>query len=324
MKRGRFSVNMKNIFCFLFLLIIVNLAAVAQQDPQFSFNKLTHLTVNPGFAGSEEGMNGIILNRYQYSGFGSGPKTLVFSVNSRVGLFGTESGVGLNIVSDEQGFEQTAKVNLNYAYRTTTGIGDLGIGTSFGFFNKSYNGTWEVPESEGDITWDVNDPLAPQGELSQLAFDVGFGVYLKSRKYFVGASVTHINQPEIKYNEEVFDFFARHYYLLAGYNISLTDPLFVLQPSVFVKTDMAGFQADLNMELIYNNRISGAINYRLKESIGVLLRYELENGLKAGYAFDLITSALGRYGYGSHELFISYSVNLGKGRLKKYKSVRFL
>ena len=324
MKRGRFSVSMKKIFCFLFLLIIANLAAIAQQDPQFSFNKLTHLTVNPGFAGSEEGMNGLILNRYQWSGFDGAPKTLVFSVGSRTKLFGAESGVGLNIISDEQGFERNARINLNYAYRTKTSLGDLGIGTSLGFFNKSYNGKWEVPGNEDDVSWDKNDPLAPQGEYSQLAFDVGFGVYLKSKNYFVGTSVTHINQAKIKYNGEVFDYFARHYYLLGGYNISLTDPLFVLQPSVFVKTDMASLQVDLNVELIYNNRIAGALNYRLDDGIGVLLRYELSNGLRAGYAFDLVTSALGRYGYGSHELFISYTINLGKGRLKKYKSVRFL
>jgi len=324
MKRGRFSVSMKKIFCFLFLLIIANLAAIAQQDPQFSFNKLTHLTVNPGFAGSNEGINGLILNRYQWSGFDGAPKTLVFSVSSRTKLFGIQSGVGLNIISDEQGFERNARINFNYAYLTTTGLGDLGIGASVGFFNKSYNGKWEVPGNEGDVNWDANDPLAPEAEFSQLALDIGFGVYLKSKDYFVGTSVTHINQAEIKYNGEVFDYFARHYYLLGGYNISLPDPLFVLQPSVFVKTDMASLQADLNIELIYNNRVAGALNYRLNESFGVLLRYELSNGLKAGYAFDLVTSALGRYGYGSHELFIAYTVDLGKGRLKKYKSVRFL
>lgn len=324
MKRGRFSVNMKKIFCFLFLLIIANLAAIAQQDPQFSFNKLTHLTVNPGFAGSDYGINGLMLNRYQWSGFGNSPATLVFSVGSQTKLFGAESGVGLNIISDEQGFERNVRINFNYAYRTKTRFGDLGIGTSLGFFNKSYNGEWEVPENEGDISWNVSDPLVPQGDISSLVFDVGFGLYLKSKDYFVGASVTHINQGEIKYNEEVIDYLARHYYLLGGYNISLPDPLFVLQPSVFVKTDLASLQVDFNVELIYNNRIAGALNYRLDDGIGVLFRYELSNGLKAGYAFDLVTSAMGRYGYGSHELFLSYSIDLGKGRLKKYKSVRFL
>ncbi len=324
MKRGRFSVNMKKIFCFLFLLIIANLAANAQQDPQFSFNKLTHLTINPGYAGAEEGVTGLILNRYQWSGYGNSPQTLVFSVGARTKLFGADNGIGLNVVSDEQGFERNAKFNFNYAHRFSTSFGDWGIGTSLGFFNKSYKGKWEAPDNEGTVDWDTNDPLLPQGEVSQMAFDAGIGVYLKAKKYFVGASVTHINQAEIKYNEQVIDYLARHYYLLAGCNISLPDPLFVLQPSILIKSDLVGYQVDLNAEVIYNDRISGGLNYRIDDGISVLLRYELANGLRAGYAFDLTTSEIGRYGYGSHELFISYNFDLGKGRLKKYKSVRFL
>jgi len=324
MKRGRFSVNMKKIFCFLFLLIIANLAAIAQQDPQFSFNKLTHLTVNPGFAGSDEGLSGLILNRYQWLGFDGAPKTLVFSASSRTKIFGTESGIGLNIISDEQGFERNVKFNFNYAYRITTDIGDLGIGTSLGLFNKSYSGEWEAPENEGDVSWDTSDPLLPSGDISQVAFDVGVGLFLKAKEYFAGASVTHINQAEIEYEGNVIDYLARHYYLLGGCNISMSDPLFVLQPSVFVKTDLASMQVDFNAELIYNKRISGALNYRWNDGFGVFLTYELSNGIKAGYAFELATSAIGRYSFGSHEFFISYSIDLGKGRLKKYKSVRFL
>ena len=315
---------MKRFFCFLFLLIIANLAAIAQQDPQFSFNKLTHLTVNPGFAGSNEGVNGLILNRYQWSGFDGAPKTLVFSVGSQMKVIGLNDGVGLNIISDKQGLEQNIKINFNYAYLAKTGFGDLRIGSSFGFFNKSYTQDWDVPVNEGNVEWDENDPKIPQEDLSQLAFDIGFGVYLKSKNYFVGASVTHINQAEIEYNGQVIDFLARHYYLLAGYNISLPDPLFVLQPSVLIKTDLASYQPDLALEVTYNNRISAGLHYRLGDGVGVLLGYELASGLKAGYAFDLVTSAIGRYGYGSHELFVSYSLNLGKGRLKKYKSIRFL
>ncbi len=51
---------------------------------------------------------------------------------------------------------------------------------------------------------------------------------------------------------------------------------------------------------------------------------QMQNGLNIGLAYDITTSTLGRYGYGSQEIFLRYSVDLGKGRLKKYKSIRFL
>ena len=85
---------MKQKFCFLFLYIIANLAAIAQQDPQFSFNRFTQLTVNPGFAGHDGLISGTILNRYQWDGIPGSPRTLVFSASGATNHFGLNSGVG--------------------------------------------------------------------------------------------------------------------------------------------------------------------------------------------------------------------------------------
>ncbi|WP_159523493.1 PorP/SprF family type IX secretion system membrane protein [Sunxiuqinia indica] len=316
---------MKKIFYFLFLLIFVNLAANAQQDPQFSFNKEAQLSVNPGFAGSNDAITGLILNRYQWSGFDGTPKTLLFSVETTANIFGSTSGVGLNIISDELGFSKNVLVNLNYSYQTTTSIGNLGIGTSLGMFNKSINGEWITVGEDGILGNATGDRLIPQSEVSQITFDVGLGLYLKSNDYFAGLSVTHVNQGEIKYGDggEYFPLL-RHYYLSAGYNISLPDPLFELRPSVFAKSDLASTQVDFNLSVVYNNRFSGGLTYRLQDAIALLIGVELKNGLNLGLAYDVTTSALGRYGYGSQEIFLRYSVDIGKGRLKKYKSIRFL
>ncbi len=319
---SRNSAFMKKIFSFLFLYIIAILAAIAQQDPQFSFNRLTQLTVNPGYAGNDGSINGLILNRYQWVGMEGAPKTLVFSVGAASNLFGLTSGVGLNVISDELGFQKNISVNLDYAYRKKTGIGELGIGPSLGFYNMSVNGDWYIPESEYHGT--VTDPGIPQGEASQLAIDLGFGVFLKSNNYFFGASVTHLNQASIILGDQARSFLARHYYLSAGYNISLTDPLFELKPAVYFKTDMAAYQADFTLDLVYKKRFSAGLNYRINDAVCVLIGVEMNNGLKIGYAYDIITSALAGYSGGSHELYLSYSIDLGKNRNKKYKSIRYL
>ncbi len=322
-QKGSNSQSMKKIFCFLFLLILFNLAANAQQDPQFSFNKLTQLTVNPGFAGSSGAVSGLILNRYQWSGVDGAPKTLVFSVESSTELFGGTSGVGLNIISDELGFTKNTLVNFNYSYHVPTNIGDLGVGASFGIFNKAINGDWYIPEGSRWVNYGSDD-LVPDGSVSQVAFDVGFGLYLKSKDYFAGVSVTHINQAKIEFQDKAYTFFTRHYYLNAGYNIELSDPLFVLQPSVFIKSDLASTQVDLNVDLMYKERFWGGLSYRMDDAVVLLFGVEMLNGLKVGYAYDVITSAVGRYSYGSHELFLNYTLDLGKSRYRKYKSVRYL
>ena len=323
-KQSHNNALMKKIFCFLFLYIIAILAAIAQQDPQFSFNKATQLTVNPGFAGNDGAMSGVILNRYQWVGIPGAPKTLVFSVGTASKVFGLNSGVGFNIISDEIGFFKNISVGVDYAYRTKTSIGDLGIGTSLGFFNMSIKPEWYIPESDFHQSLSDETGIIPSTEASQLAFDMGIGAFLRSKDYFVGLSATHINRASIVLSDQARTYLARHYYLSAGYNIGLTDPLFELQPSVYIKTDGTAYQIDCLVDLVYKKRFSGGLNYRINDAIGVLLGFELNNGLKIGYAYDIITSALSGYTGGSHEIYLSYSIDLGKNRIKKYKSVRYL
>jgi len=316
---------MKKIFSFLYLLIIVKLAAFSQQDPQFTNNMFYKLGVNPGFAGAEGTISGIILNRYQWDGFEGAPKTLIFSADAAINAFGSPGGIGLNVVSDELGFEKNTQINANYAYSKTLGIGKLGIGLSLGLYNKSINGEWKVPEDNlGIYTQPSSDPAIPQGEVSQMALDAGLGLYLSSNQYFIGASVTHINQASIKFSDLASTFLVRHYYFMGGYNIKLSDPLFELRPSFLFKSDLASWQLDLNTNIVFNERFWGGITYRVQDAIALLMGMEMENGLRFGYSFDVVTSALSRYGYGSHEIFVSYSLDLERNRNQKYKSIRFL
>lgn len=317
--------EMKKIFSFLYLVIIVKLAAFSQQDPQFTNNMFYKLGVNPGVAGAEGKINGIILNRYQWSGGEGAPKTLIFSADAAINAFGSPGGLGLNIVSDELGFEKNTQINANYAYSKSLGNKKLGIGLSLGLLNKSINGEWEVPEDYfGIYTQAGSDPGIPQGDVSQMALDAGFGLYLSSNQYFVGASITHINQASIKFSDLVSTYLARHYYLSGGYNIKMSDPLFELRPSFLFKIDLAGWQLDLNTNIVFNERFWGGISYRVQDAVALLVGMEMENGLRFGYSFDLVTSSLSHYGYGSHEIFVSYSLDLERNRNQKYKSIRFL
>lgn len=316
---------MKKIISFLYLLLLIKLEALGQSDPQFTNNMFYKLGVNPGYAGAENAINGLLLNRYQWEGMKGAPKTLVFSADAAISAFGAPGGLGLNIVSDQLGFAKNIQINGNYAYRADLGFGTLGIGISLGLYNQGINGQWEIPEDNlGLTTQPGSDPGIPQGEVSQMAFDVGSGLYLSSNKYFLGMSVTHLNEASIEYDESSRSYLTRHYYLMGGYNIKLADPLFELRPSFLFKTDVAGWQLDLNTNVVFDDRFWGGISYRIDDAVALLMGLELANGLKVGYSFDLVTSAIGYYGFASHEIFVSYSVNLERNRNQKYKSIRFL
>ncbi|MFW6371382.1 MAG: PorP/SprF family type IX secretion system membrane protein, partial [Bacteroidota bacterium] len=209
---------MKKIISFLYLFFIIKLAALGQVDPMFTNNMFYKLGMNPAYAGADNAINGLILNRYQWEGMNGAPKTLVFSVDAATNLFGTSGGLGLNIISDQLGNAKNILINANYAYRTELSFGTLSLGMSAGAYNQSISPNWDIPD-EPEYVQPGGDERIPQGEASQVAFDAGAGIYLSSTTYFLGLSATHLNEATIEYDESARSYLPRHYYLMGGYNI---------------------------------------------------------------------------------------------------------
>ena len=140
-----------------------------------------------------------------------------------------------------------------------------------------------------------------------------------------GAVVTRISEPELALTENVYSYIGRAYNLTGGYNIQLRNPLYELQPSVFMKTDMQSFQTDITARLVYNKMFNGGLSWRVNESV-VLSIGALIGGFQVGYAYDFPTSAILKGSTGSHELMIRYKLKLTKTKTgkNKHKSVRIL
>lgn len=308
--------------------MFVNIVVFGQQDPQYTNNMFYKMGVNPGYAGAEDAINGLLLNRYQWVGYGGGePKTMVLSVDAAINAFGAPGGIGINIVSDQYGYYDNMWINFDYSYKVETSFGTLGIGVSPGVYNFNINpddGWTSSDDVLNSTEGGTGDNLIPQQESSQLTFDIGLGAYLYTNKYYLGVSASHLNQGEVKYDDLAVDFLVRHYYLMGGYNIKLTDPLFELRPSFLFKSDLASWQVDLNTNVVYNDKFWAGLSYRVQDAVALLMGVELFNGLRIGYSFDLVTSALKRNSFSSHEFFVSYSIDLERSRNQKYKSIRFL
>ncbi|WP_340112153.1 PorP/SprF family type IX secretion system membrane protein [Maribellus mangrovi] len=319
---------MRKTVSFLCFLMFVNIVVFGQQDPQYTNNMFYKMGVNPGYAGAEDAINGLLLNRYQWVGYGGGePKTMVLSVDAAINAFGAPGGIGINIVSDQYGYYDNMWINFDYSYKVETSFGTLGLGVSPGIYNFNINpddGWTSSDDVLNSTEGGTGDNLIPQQESSQLTFDIGLGAYLYTNKYYLGVSASHLNQGEVKYDDLAVDFLVRHYYLMGGYNIKLTDPLFELRPSFLFKSDLASWQVDLNTNVVYNDKFWAGLSYRVQDAVALLMGVELFNGLRIGYSFDLVTSALKRNSFSSHEFFVSYSIDLERSRNQKYKSIRFL
>ena len=314
---------MKKLITALIFLVLFLCPVLSQQDPlssQYMFNTLTY---NPGVAGTSGMICATAINRQQWVGFEGAPSTTVFNISAPVSPFKISSGIGLLVESDNVGFDKDINLSASYSYILDLGLSKLGIGISLGMLNKTIDPTWEIPS--GDAHTPVSgDPLIPESKESIVAFDAGFGLFYQADKYYTSLSVTHINQPEIKYTKGS-PYISRHYYLTAGYTIQLPEPSLELIPSVFAFSDGKVIQAALTSLIRYNKKVWGGVSYRTGDALIGIVGLELFNGIRLGYSYDFTLSDIRTNSTGSHEFMINYCFDLSLGKSPmKYKSIRFL
>jgi len=310
------------ILCMLW--VVFTLSVKAQQDPQFSQSMFTQFQFNPGAAGSHDKVCVNAINRQQWMGFGDGsPVTSAFTIDAAIRPFGINSGVGLTIMRDEFGFNDDIGLKLTYAYRLTLSTGLLGIGVSGGVYNKSIEAEWYVPEGNQSLN-PANDPAIPDNE-SAMAMDFNFGLYYSTDKMYVGLSSTHVNEARFEY-EKGEPMLNRHYYVMAGYNVLLSNPQFEFMPSSFIQTDGATTVLSVSGLLKYNKKVWGGVSYRTDNAITAMAGVTLFDWVNVGYSYDFITATpLRSVNDGTHELMLGFCFDVKKDKSpKKYKSVRFL
>ena len=307
---------------FLFLVLIFQ-PVFSQQDPLSSHYMFNTLTYNPGVAGTSGMICATALNRQQWVGFKGAPSTTLFNISAPVSPFGVKSGVGLLVESDNIGFDKDINLSASYSYLMELGQGKLGIGLSLGMLNKTLNPTWQIPTGDSH-TPASGDPLIPETKESYIAFDAGAGLFYKADKYYAAFSITHINQPKIKFSKGL-PYVSRHYYLTAGYVLQLPNPSLELLPSFFVFSDGKVTQFTVTSLLRYNKKAWGGVSYRAGDALIGIVGIELFNGIRFGYAYDFTISDISKNSSGSHEFMVNYCFDLSMGKSPmKYKSIRFL
>jgi type IX secretion system PorP/SprF family membrane protein len=307
---------------FLFSIVFIS-EGFGQQDPLSSQYMFNTLSFNPGSAGISGMICATALTRQQWVGFAGAPSTTVFNVSAPVRIFRAPSGIGLLIESDNTGFDKDIILSGSYSYHLDLGPGKLGIGINLGMLNKALSPSWNIPTGDAH-TPASGDPLIPENKESYVAFDAGMGLYYRTDKYYAGLSVTHINEPKIKYSKGL-PYVSRHYYFTAGYTFQLSNPAFELIPSVFVFSDGKAAQLAINTLVRYNKKVWGGVSYRAGDAVIGMAGIELFNGIRIGYAYDFPLTDM-KYGTsGSHEFMVNYCFDLSLGKSPmRYKSIRFL
>jgi len=315
-------------FLTLFSLMILTIGvSYGQQAPVFTYHTNTHAFTNPGYAGMGEGicLNGIV--KQQWAGFKDGEGNNVapenFLITGDMPVKWLRGGVGLAIIQDKIAFENNIGVQLGYSYHADLASGTLGIGTAINLLNRSMDFSKLKPHSEGD-------PVLTSGEQSDMLFDLNLGLFWQvDDLYYIGFSATSLLQTKGKALGSTAESSAsfvgdRTFYLVAGYEYPIPGkPAYEIHPSMSIMTNTVSTQINLTAQVLYNNKFWGGVNYRLQESIGLMVGVYIKD-IRIGYAYDINTLGLSVVP-GSHEISLGYCFKISADKAaREYRNTRYL
>ena len=319
---GRTKVRLAVLLCLcLFALNVTTMHA--QNEVQTSMYWATPTQYNPASAGSDSALHVTAFDRMQWVGVEGAPQTFFLSVDAPLRIMGKRVGAGVSVLNDQAGLFKTTFVSAQLSYSLSLWGGRLALGLQPGFVNQTFSGG-EVFIPSGDA-WDATDPSIPRSDVSGKAFDLGLGVYYEWGKWYGGVGLQHLNAAELELSDYAYSQLERTLYFHTGGNISLKRTLFILQPSVLVKTTFQFTQYDFTLRALWNQKFWGGISYRPSDAVVLMLGADIGN-VRLGYAYDIGISRFGMASGGSHELMAGWTmpIELEKKNRHGRKSIRIL
>jgi type IX secretion system PorP/SprF family membrane protein len=300
---------------FITAAILLSVFAKAQQDIMVSQYMFNGLLLNPAYAGSHKYFSSSILNRSQWVGLEGAPQTALFAVDGPIA--NENMGVGVIVSNDHIGVTNQTDIFGNYAYQLPLGAGKLAFGVKAGASRYYY-------QYDKLTYWDETDQIFNGNRTSAWLPKFGCGAYYFSEKWYAGISVPTLvaYDPNRNFSLDVNEstFIRRHYFITSGYVVDLNST-FKLKPSFLIKyVPSAPVEMDLNLNLLYKDQFWFGVSGRSNDAITVMVEYQTNCRLRAGYAYDFTTSKLRNYSGGTHEIMIGY--DFGKD-IVKVKTPRY-
>jgi type IX secretion system PorP/SprF family membrane protein len=163
-------------------------------------------------------------------------------------------------------------------------------------------------------TTEQNDPNLIKDVRNQVNPNIGFGVYYRSKNWFVGASTPKLF--EQSYDGTGVNIEQRHLFVNTGAVFALT-PSFKLRPVMQAKmTAGAPLSLDLSVAGIFQERYFIGAMYRLSAATGLFFQYQVAPTLRVGIATELGLTAMREFNDGTYEIMLSYDISRKQSGIK--------
>jgi type IX secretion system PorP/SprF family membrane protein len=289
------------------LLVSISAFSFAQQDPLFTQYMYNKLEFNPGYAGSGGLFSMDLISRFQWTGVPGAPRTISFT--AQMPVRSQKIGVGLFVYNDELGPTVDYGAMAAFAYRIHFRSTKLSFGLQAGFKYMDINWSELNPK-------DPNDVELVGAVTNRAVPDADFGIYYYGDRFYSGLSVKHLFQNQIMISSAPPDGSAsftklkRNFYGMGGVVLPLSDNI-VFLPSLLIKyVDNAPLQADISAAFLLGKVVTLGVSYRTNAALGLIAAVSIGKGFAVGYSYDIWFNSLRSYNSGSHEIRLSYELDL--------------
>lgn len=297
---------MKKIFFLTFFISLAFFETYAQQDPHYTQYMYNMSVMNPAYAGSKEAISAGILYRKQWVEIEDAPTTATAFAHSQIGK---NVGLGISLISDKIGpvEEKNAFADISYTLKVSeTAKFAFGLKLGATFHNIDFSGKIAP-------TLPVSDPVFNQQNPSNTSLNLGSGVFYYTENYYLGLSVPNILKSKyLDFNGVAYGTEVSHYFLTGGYVFDINKnvkfkPFFMVKSSFNSPTSL-----DLSTNFLFNQKFEVGATYRLQDSFGAMVGYNITPTLKVGYAYDRVISDLNVTTKASHEFILLFDISSPK------------
>ena len=285
------------------------------QDVQFTQFYANPLYLNPAFAGTVRCPRICMNYRNQWPNLSG--TYVSYSVSYDQHVDALSGGIGLLVTQDDQarGTLKTTQASLVYSYLITPSREfSIRMALQAGFFQKTLDKTklnfGDMIDPKRGFVWNTNEQIPSQTKTN---LDFSAGVLGYSKKYFFGAAVQHITQPEegLQGNSKLPFKITGH----AGAVIPLEKGSeSSISPNILFQQQQNFTQLNLGVYFTRGSFVGG-LWYRNSDAFIVLLGIQTDH-LKIGYSYDVTVSKLSSNTAGSHEVSLQLQLSCKKKRPK--------
>ena len=288
--------------------IILNFNAInAQQDPYYTQYLYNTQVINPAYAGTWESTGFMLLGRRQWTGLNMAPNTYTLALQVQ----GTPKvGLGLNLVSDQIGFEKRVMVSADYSYRLQVGEDlylRMGLKAGLNHYSVNFGDYIGYPGANPD-------PVFAADPDNQLKPNFGVGLFLYGKRKYLGISMPRIlkNNLASSYNNYSDDAEERYLFINGGYAMKLSEGFDFMPAAMLMASINSPIELMVSGSFIVRQKISMGVFYRTFDTFGFMGQWIIDPRFRLGYSYDFNTSELQHYHHGTHQVMISYE--FGKTR----------